>query len=148
LPYIIYGLDSQTITVQRLLIKNNGEKPVTIESLVKESDKDGIFGYSETGERWDIERSVHTKYIKMDLFSKYFIPSEIDTLEYFDIKNGLILNKKLEPGENLQLNLLFAHSTLKDNIETIVFDATLKLSDNKKVLIHLEFDGKIRPRGR
>ena len=128
-----------THTVVRLLIKNNGSKKVTIESLVNEN-KNGIFGYTEKGEQRNVQRSILLQRINEDLLSKFFIPDETDSLSYVDLNQGMMINEILEPGENMQLNFLFIQTRNLDDIETFLFDATLKTSDNNKKPIRFEID--------
>ena len=72
--------------------------------------------------------------------SKFFIPNETDSLSYVDLNQGMMINKILEPGENMQLNFLFIQTRNLDDIETFLFDATLKTSDNNKKSIRFEID--------
>ena len=133
----------------RLILKNNGGRGVTVERIVKRDDDKGIIGFNRNGEMYSIERSVSMYYIDEILNTKYYDAGNSDHKIYFSFYDGLGINKRIEPGSNLPFNLYFVQSELyyKD-IETVVFDASILLSDNRTIPLNFEFDLAFKRRSR
>jgi len=143
LPEFTWGEDNDFKTVVRILIKNNGNRKVTIESLGS-TDMAGIFGITDKGDRLNMEKSTFLYKINKELYGKYFIPSKIDSLNHFSLSDGLIINKVVEPGENIQLNILITRTIrINKQIESISVNALLKGSDNSRTPIYFEFDANV-----
>jgi hypothetical protein len=136
----IYPANNGTYLI-RIIVKNNGDKPVTVERLSKNDDDNWLTGYNKKGESFQInKRAASLLYLNKNLNSKYQFDSKFDSTQYFDSGEGLYLDKVISPGHNLQLNIVVENTHLSDDIVSINFDGTLVLSDRTEVPLLFEVD--------